>query len=526
VTQENKGKRTAGIDGKKYLNPSQRRSLIRKLSLHTPAKPVRRVWIDKPGKPEKRPLGIPVIHDRAAQMLIKMAIEPEWEAKFEPHSFGFRPGRSCQDAIQAIFLTLSKTPRYVWDADIASCFDKINHTALLKKVNTFPLFARSIKAWLQAGIVDRNTFTPSYEGTPQGGVISPLLANIALHGMEEVLRQIRGPDSVYINGKRTYLIERCIRYADDFVVFHPTYDGILRCKETLQEWLKDMGLELKEAKTRIAHSLEAKEETGKTVGFDFLGYTIRQFNVGKYQSKSKKSFKLIIKPSKASIKSHYRDMAEIIERMKASPLDEVINRLNPKIIGWSNYYSTVVSSEIYQSLDTKLRWKMYCWAKRKHPRKGKRWVFSRYFKPEKERNRRAIQGKTRTLKQYSDTKIRRHEVLREGATPFDGNWSYWTTRRGKYPGMTTTQGKLLKAQEGKCSHCGLVFLMEDRTEIHHKDRNRKNTKRENLTTVHLHCHDLLHGTGTHDKSNITEEPYAGKLARTVLKTRQGSDSLS
>ena len=122
VTQENKGKRTAGVEGKKYLNPTQRMSLIHKLDLQTPAKPVRRVWIDKPGKPEKRPLGIPVIHDRAAQMLAKMAIEPEWEAKFEPNSFGFRPGRSCQDAIPAIFLTLSRKQRYVLDADIASCF--------------------------------------------------------------------------------------------------------------------------------------------------------------------------------------------------------------------------------------------------------------------------------------------------------------------------------------------------------------------------------------------------------------------
>ncbi len=173
VTQENTGKKTAGVDGVKNLTPPQRLKLISDIDLHTPVKPVRRVWIDKPGTPEKRPLGIPVMHDRATQALVKLAAEPEWEAQFEPNSFGFRPGRSCQDAIQQIFLTIQRRPRYVLDADIASCFDKIDQAALLEKMHTSPHFARPIKEWLKAGVVDRGIFMPTDQGTPQGGVLTP-----------------------------------------------------------------------------------------------------------------------------------------------------------------------------------------------------------------------------------------------------------------------------------------------------------------------------------------------------------------
>src|SRR5262249_23631351 len=173
VTQENTGKKTAGVDGVKSLTPPQRLKLISAMDLHAPAKPVRRIWIPKPGKLEERPLGIPIMHDRATQALVKLALEPEWEARFEPNSFGFRPGRSCQDAIEQIFDVISKQPRYVLDADIASCFDKINQAALLDKIHTSPHFARPLKEWLKAGVVDSGIFMPPDEGTPQGGVLSP-----------------------------------------------------------------------------------------------------------------------------------------------------------------------------------------------------------------------------------------------------------------------------------------------------------------------------------------------------------------
>src|SRR6478672_6772306 len=183
VTQDNRGKKTAGVDGVKNLTPRLRLQLAGTLSVATKVEPVRRVWIPKPGKTERRPLGIPTMENRAAQTLARLALEPEWEARFEPNSFGFRPGRSCHDAIEAVFHGICLMPRFVLDADIAACFDQINHSALLRKLETFPTLRRAIRGWLTAGVWDGVDFKPTEAGTPQGGPLSPLLANIALHGL-------------------------------------------------------------------------------------------------------------------------------------------------------------------------------------------------------------------------------------------------------------------------------------------------------------------------------------------------------
>ena len=211
VTQDNQGKKTAGVDGVKSLSPRQRMHLVEKLRVDLKTRPVRRVWIPKPNNPtEKRGLGIPTLFNRAAQMLAKLALEPEWEAKFEPNSYGFRPGRSCQDAIQAIYSSINQKPKYVLDADIAKCFDQINQTALLTKLHTFPLLRRVIKTWLKAGVMENGAWFPTEEGTPQGGVCSPLLANIALHGLEEA---ITAAFPQFSRGERWK--PTVVRYADD-----------------------------------------------------------------------------------------------------------------------------------------------------------------------------------------------------------------------------------------------------------------------------------------------------------------------
>ncbi|GET44018.1 RNA-directed DNA polymerase (Reverse transcriptase) [Microseira wollei NIES-4236] len=189
VTQDNQGKKTAGVDGVKSLTPKQRLNLVGSLKLSGKSKPTRRVWIPKPGTEEKRPLGIPIMYDRALQALTKLALEPEWEACFEPHSYGFRPGRSCHDAIDAIFNAIRYKPKFVLDADISKCFDRINHPELLRKLNTFPSLSRQVKSWLKSGVMDNGVFEDTKQATPQGGVISPLLANIALHGMENLVKQ-------------------------------------------------------------------------------------------------------------------------------------------------------------------------------------------------------------------------------------------------------------------------------------------------------------------------------------------------
>jgi len=216
VTQDNQGKKTPGVDGKASLTPRERQHLVTDLRhLQRPAQPVRRVYLRKPNG-EPRPLGIPTMHDRAMQALVKLALEPEWEAKFEPNSYGFRPGRSCHDALEAIFASTKYTPRYVLDADIKGCFDHINHAALLAKLHTFPQLHRLMKGWLKAGIMEGEVCSPAEAGTPQGGVASPLLANIALHGMEEAVTRVfphrrRAEGNVVSWSNKPKLI----RYADD-----------------------------------------------------------------------------------------------------------------------------------------------------------------------------------------------------------------------------------------------------------------------------------------------------------------------
>ena len=310
VTQDNCGKKTAGVDGVKSLTPKQRLALVSQLKLGSKVSPTRRVWIPKPGKEEKRPLGIPTIKDRALQALVKLVLEPEWEARFEPNSYGFRVGRSCHDAIEAIFNEIRYKSKFVLDADIARCFDCIDHRALLTKLNTSPTIRRQVRAWLKAGVMDGQQLFPTSEGTPQGGCISPLLANIALHGMENRIKQAFPKRTLVKKGKYAgyQAGAALIRFADDFVILHEDITIVQRCREIISEWLKDMGLELKPSKTRLAHTLSNVEK--EKPGFDFLGFTIRQFPTGKHHSGKNTQgrnlgFKTIITPSQKSIKVHY-----------------------------------------------------------------------------------------------------------------------------------------------------------------------------------------------------------------------------
>ena len=273
VTTLNKGRKTAGVDKQIVTTAWEKERMVFNLALNNKANPIRRVWIDKPGKAEKRPLGIPTIQDRAKQSLALLALEPQWEAKLEPNSYGFRPGRSAHDAIEAIFSALShKRPKYLLDADIRKCFDRINHTYLLEKLDTFPEMKSQISAWLKAGIMEVYANTPKLEqpemGTPQGGIIFPLLANTALHGLEIYLKdfiatqkQIQPRGSVTTRRKTLSII----RYADDFVVIHENRDIIEMCVTKTQQWLAKAGLELSQEKSQIRDTRQS---------FLFLGFQI------------------------------------------------------------------------------------------------------------------------------------------------------------------------------------------------------------------------------------------------------------
>ncbi|HEY9693593.1 MAG TPA: group II intron reverse transcriptase/maturase, partial [Oculatellaceae cyanobacterium] len=477
VTQDNQGKKTAGVDGVKSLTPVQRLALVKKLALKGKAKPTRRVWIDKPGTDEKRPLGIPTMYDRALQALVKLALEPEWEARFEPNSYGFRPGRSCHDAVEAIFKGISKKAKYVLDADIAKCFDRINHRELLKKLNTFPTLKRQIKAWLQSGVMDGKQLFPTSEGTPQGGVISPLLANIALHGMEERIKQAFPKRKVgkKENGSQiNSIIPSLIRYADDFVILHEELTVVQRCKEIISEWLNGMGLELKPSKTRLAHTL--MEHEGQSAGFNFLGFNIRQYPVGKYNTGCNPhgeplGYKTLIKPSTEKKKVHYERIAEVIDKHKAAPQAALIAQLNPIIRGWANYYRTVTSSEAFSELGHIMYKKLRIWAKRRHPNKSGEWIAKKYWQTIGGDNwvfatRQEGENPMRLLK-HSATEIMRHVKVKGEASPYDGNLVYWSTRLGKNPELPKTVTTLLKSQKGKCAHCELHFTEFSVIEIDH-----------------------------------------------------------
>ncbi|WP_293145148.1 group II intron reverse transcriptase/maturase [Okeania sp. SIO3I5] len=490
VTQDNQGKKTAGVDGIKNLPPMQRLNLVDLLNTrYLKASPTRRVWIPKPGRDEKRPLGIPTMYDRALQALVKLGMEPEWEARFEPNSYGlFR--RSTHDAIEAIFESIKNKPKYVLDANISKCFDRINHDALLRKVGQSP-YRRLIKEWLRAGVFDNKQFSNTVEGTPQSGVISPLLANIALHGMEERLMEFAKTIDMkdyrgWQMGKRDKIKSlSLIRYADDFVILHEDIKVVLQAKTVIQEWLNQVVGELKPEKTKIAHTLEEYE--GNKPGFDFLGFTIRQWKV----KTTKQGFKTLIKPSSKSIKTHYRKLAGIFDRYKTAPTKALIAKLNPIIRGWANYFSTVVSKETYNKLDMLLWKRLWRWASRRHPNKSAKWVKNKYFPHCKGTRNWELNDGEYILNRHSDVPIVRHIKVKGNKSPYDGDWTYWSSRIGKHPGVRKEVTTLLKRQKNKCAFCGLTFRPSDLVEVDHikpRSKGGDNTLK-NKQLLHRHCHD-------------------------------------
>ncbi|WP_363318929.1 group II intron reverse transcriptase/maturase [Microcoleus sp. CAWBG51] len=497
VTQDNTGKRTAGVDGIKLLNPKQRLELVSQLKVTGKSQPTRRVMIPKPGTNESRPLGIPTMYDRALQAVVKSALEPEWEALFEPNSYGFRPGRSCHDAIGAIFDNIRYKAKYVLDADIAKCFDRINHKALLDKINTYPGLRRQIKSWLKSGVLDQGEIFPTVEGTPQGGVISPLLANIALHGMEERVKQFVGGN---INQQAEISL---IRYADDFVIIHKDIEVILACQKIIAEWLSDLGLELKPSKTKLTHTLN---EYNGNVGFEFLGFHVQQHKVGNYRSAKNThgislGFKTLITPSKPKVKAHLAKIEEVIDTHKTAPQAALISRLNPIIRGWSNYYSTVVSKEIFNKVDSLTYDKLRAWARRR----GKGSINKhKYWRTVGDRNWCFSTEEGLELTQHQATPIIRHVKVKGSSTPYDGDWIYWSSRRGKYPETPKGVATLLKTQKGKCTHCGLYFTPADTVEVDHIQPRSLGGKDEykNLQLLHKHCHD----TKTENDGSLNEKP--------------------
>ncbi|MGB7442131.1 MAG: group II intron reverse transcriptase/maturase [Coleofasciculaceae cyanobacterium] len=536
VTQDNQGKKTAGgVDGLKSLGYHQRLKLAKSLGTTRRVLPTRRIWIPKSGTDEKRPLSVPIMADRANQALAKLVLEPQWEAKFEPNSYGFRPGRATHDAIEAIFLAIRCQSKYVLDADISKCFDKIDHQKLLSKLNTYPSMRRMIRNWLKAGFMDGQDLFPTKAGTPQGGVISPLLANVALHGMEEVIKEYANTLPTYRNHgkKQNRNALSLIRYADDFVIIHKELNVVLGAKAVIEGFLKDIGLELKPSKTRICHTLE--EDEGEKPGFEFLGFNIRQFSSNDGTSARSPNgetlgFCTIIQPSKKAVQRHYLAISDLIDSHKAAPQKVLIQKLNPIIQGWANYYSGVCSTDVFRSLNHLIYIKLMSWARYRHPNKGSKWVVDKYWTKVGGDNWvfayiNPDTDERYVLSKHTGTKIVRHIKVKGDSSPFNGEFVYWSSRTGKSKEIPSLLAKVLHKQKGKCANCGLSFTTEDLIELDHIQPISLGEKRkfDNIQALHRHCHDqktAISGclSSSHDKGMFSEEPDEVKVSCPVLET--------
>ena len=438
---------------------------------------------------------------------MKAALEPEWEANFEPNSYGFRPGRSCHDAIKQIKNSIQNKAKFVLDADIAKCFDRINHLALLQKLNIKGKVRQQIKAWLKAGVIDQRVFATTSEGTPQGGVISPLLANIALHGLENRLIEYAITIDLIDNrgcqqGRKEKIKSLTfIRYADDFVALHKDLAVVQRCREIISEWLKDIGLELKPEKTRLTHTLNPELSEDGVAGFDFLGFHIQQFAAGKHRSNRSPENRILgfntrITPTKKASKIHQQKIGKVISEGKHISQTELIFSLNPIIRGWSNYYRHSDASGVgeFPRQDNLTYLKLRRWVIRrcdsskkghnKYWRKmdGRNWVFAT------RENDSAILLLLHCEVNSSSTD---YVKVKSDKSPYDGDLIYWSSRLGKHPEMPLQKAILLKKQKGKCNWCEMYFREHDVLEVDHiipKSKGGK-SKMDNLQLLHRHCHD-------------------------------------
>lgn len=484
VTQVNRGKHTAGVDNQVINDHKGREHLYKLLSQTTSEKvyPVKRVYIAKKNG-KKRPLGIPTILDRCRQAIVKSALEPYWEAKFEPVSYGFRPGRSAHDAIQKIFCIARArgTRHWVLDADIKGAFDNIDHNFLIKKIGGFPE-RNMIKQWLQAGVLEHGNYIPNVAGTPQGGIISPLLANIALHGMETLLGIQYWKNGTPKQGQ-PYAV---VRYADDFVVFGKSREECETAKIKLQIWLAQRGLALSEEKTSIKHLKE---------GFDFLGFNIRHYD----NRHRKRGYILLTKPSKESMKRYKQQMRITWKGIIGMPTQEGIRQLNAKIIGWCNYYRIGASKRTFSALDQWMWIRQRRYLYRRHPNKHWWWRRKHYLGKIPGREDYSVFMDKSTggfLWKHAWTKIQRHWLVPKNASPDNPELrDYWRNRQArKQPFIYGVKVNLYKRQKGYCPLCDQELDNGEQLHVHHIQPKAEggDNKLANLRLLHANCHRQLH----------------------------------
>lgn len=472
----NKGKHTPGIDKELWNTPAVKmRNVLILTDKGYKAKPLRRVFIEKPGKKKKRPLGIPCMYDRAMQALYALALDPVSETTADEKSFGFRRGRSAQDACEYIFTALSRrtSPEWVLEGDIKGCFDHISHDWLIDHI---PMDKSVLKQFLKAGFVFQNELFPTDEGTPQGGVISPILANMALDGMQKVLsdrfhtNRLGKIDLRFKNAHKVNLV----RYADDFIVTAATKEIAEEAKEIIRGFLCTRGLELSEEKTLITHVDD---------GFDMLGWTFRRFKE-----------KLIVKPSKKSVKALNASLHNtVLERGKAWRQEDLIRVLNRQLRGWANYHQSVCAKDAFSRTDHILYEMLWRWAKRRHPKKNRKWITANYWYSKGLRNW-VFSTKNAELIRLGEVPIIRHTKVRMSANPYLDS-EYFIHRKFQN-GMKRLSGrfkKIWRNQNGCCYHCGQPMEISDEREIFYKIPKSMGGKDDvpNMAYVHKYCQSVF-----------------------------------
>lgn len=491
VTQDNKGKTTAGVDKVCKLNPQQRWIMASKLQLDGKCSPIKTVWIPKPGTREKRPLGIPTMEDRARQALAKMALEPQWEAIFEKNSYGFRPGKNIHDALKQIKNCLILGHREIYDADIAKCFDRIDHQYILNKISQKPgsQLHTQLETWLKADVLDRHNVTANNRGTPQGGVISPLLSNIALHGLENHVTQAI-KTSLLRNRAELARKTHTIRYADDFIILAPTSETLQVAINAVKKFLNTIGLEINKAKTRTTNS---------KIGFNFLGCQIRQLIKGKYKVPKTKNntvnWRVRILPNQKTVDKHFGQIRKVVKTTESRV--QLINKLNAVIGGWVEFAKHTDASTYGKSSQwgNQLYLIIKNWVYRRYKIKTKDpkiWtkVNNRSWLLYATDNKKLIWLNTYDGKNQSYS-VNKYIKVKSDKSPYDGDCIYWATRNATNQYISALRLYLLRKQRGLCKWCGQRFRPNDVWNVDHITSKVKmgTNKRSNLQLIHKQCHE-------------------------------------
>jgi RNA-directed DNA polymerase len=479
---ENQGKNTPGVDRIIWNTPHKKINAIyslRQRDYHP--QPLRRIYIPKKNG-KKRPLGIPVMKCRSMQALYLLALDPVAETLADPNSYGFRPGRSTADAIEQCFKVLGKqaSPQWILEGDIKGCFDAISHAWLLTHI---PMEKAMLRKWLKAGYMEQRILYLTEAGTPQGGIISPVLANMTLDGLERVIHEAIPPTTRKSREAKVHLI----RYADDFLISGSSKELLEQeMKPLVEAFLRERGLQLSLEKTLITHIED---------GFDFLGQNVRKYTTGKRH-------KLLIKPAKKNVAAFLEKVRDIVKANKPLPAGKLIAKLNPIIRGWVNYHRHVVSKKTFSTVDEAIYHTLKRWINRRHPRKSDAWKAKKYFKTCGGDNW-VFFGtdgeQTWHLTRADSAPTARHVKIQGEANPYDPTWESYFEKRLDVRMEATLKGKrwlltLWKEQRGLCPVCNQKITKITGWHSHHILWRSKggSDRAENRVLLHPTCHQQVH----------------------------------